>query len=92
MCHIHICAHNLHLQMGPMYTYTHTHTHTHIYIYIYIHVPAVYVNLTHFSFKVPSSNCEKRLLAWSYLSVCPSVCPPTRLEPLNSHWTDIHAI
>ena len=31
-------------------------------------------------------NCEKLLLASSYLSVRPSV----RMEQLSSHWTDFH--
>ena len=35
-----------------------------------------------------SKNCEKRLLASSRLSVCPSV----HMEQLGSHWADFHDI
>jgi len=33
-------------------------------------------------------NCEKRLLASSCLSVCPSI----RMEQRGFHWTDVHEI
>jgi len=39
-------------------------------------------------FGARSQNCERRLLASSRLSVCPSV----RVEQLRSHWTDFHEI
>jgi len=37
--------------------------------------------------KFQVQNCEKRLFAWSRLSVR----PPARLEHFCSHWTDFHA-
>jgi hypothetical protein len=45
------------------------------------------------SFYARLQNCEKRLLASSYLPfVCPSVCLSVRMEQLGSHWTDFHEI
>jgi hypothetical protein len=34
-------------------------------------------------FKAISKNCKKRLLALSFLSVCPSVSPHVRMEKLG---------
>ena len=46
------------------------------------------------SFYARWQNCDKRLLASSYLSarppVRPSVRPSVHMEPLGSHWTDFH--
>jgi hypothetical protein len=39
-------------------------------------------------FHARSRSFEKRLLASSCLSVCPSIC----MEQLGSHWTDFHEI
>ena len=39
-------------------------------------------------YKVRSQNCEKRQLALSFLSICPSVC----MEQLGSNWTDFNEI
>jgi hypothetical protein len=46
-------------------------------------LPSLSLTHTHWA---RSQNCEKRLLASSCLSVCPSV----RMEQLDSHWTDCH--
>jgi hypothetical protein len=43
-------------------------------------------------FQTRSQNCEKRLLASSYLSVCLSVHPSVRMEQFGFHWTDFHEI
>ena len=40
------------------------------------------------AFQARSQNCDKRLLASSCLSTCPSV----HMEQLGSHWTDFHEI
>ena len=59
MCDVHICLHNLHSFMRPIYMYIYTYN-----------VYAVYVNVTqHIPFQVRSSNCEDRQLPSSQPSV-----------------------
>ena len=48
--------------------------------------PVSWLNFLHFQAR--SQNCEKRLLASSYQSVCLSVGLSVRIEQLNSHWTN----
>ena len=68
--------------------------HVGVYIYIYIciytvslaHLKNRHCNYTGYNFQVDFQDCEKRLLAASCLSVCPSV----RMEQLGSYWTDFY--
>ena len=39
-----------------------------------------------------TQNCERRVLALSYLFVCPYVRLPVNMEQLGSHWTHFHEI